>query len=104
VDGRVGFAWDRALLYAIGGVAFGNPSQTFTIGLAGASTTFSGGNNTGWDIGGGLEYAFMGNWTGRIEYRHYGSVTVQPDGAVLVLQHTQKETFDTARVGVAYKF
>jgi outer membrane immunogenic protein len=106
IDGRLGFAWDRALLYAIGGVAFGNPSQTFTIGTAGASTTFSGGNNTGWDLGAGLEYAFLGNWTVRAEYRYYsfGNVTVQPDGVVLGLAHTQKETVNTVRLGVAYKF
>ncbi len=103
VDGRVGLAWDRALLYGIGGVAFGNPRQTFT---AGGSTSFSGGQDTGWDIGGGVEYRLMAGWTARAEYRHYdfGSVTVQPDGVVLGLPHTQKETADLARVGIAYTF
>jgi outer membrane immunogenic protein len=106
IDGRVGIALDRALLYGIGGVAFGNPSQTFFLGLGPVSTTFSGGNNTGWDAGVGVEYAFTPNWTARVEYRHYdfGSTTVAPDLVVLGLPHTQRETIDTGRVGIAYKF
>jgi len=106
IDGRIGLAWDRVLLYAIGGVAFGDPRQTFTIGTAGPSTTFSGGKHTGWDLGGGLEYAFTNNWATRLEYRYYkfGSATVQPDGVVLGAVHVQKENVNTVRVGLAYKF
>jgi opacity protein-like surface antigen len=62
---------------------------------------------TGWDAGFGLEYAFWGGFTGRIEVRHYdfGSTTIQPDNVVLGLPHVSKlERFDTARVGLAYKF
>jgi outer membrane immunogenic protein len=107
VDGRVGIAVGRALGYVIGGWAFGDPRQRFQIGTAGRTVSFDGGDDNGWDAGFGLEYAFMGGWTGRIEYRHYdfGSTTIQPDGVVLGLPHSQTfERFDTGRIGLAYKF
>jgi outer membrane immunogenic protein len=105
IDGRVGFAFGRSLVYAIGGVSFWDPKQTFnTVGVG--TVAFSGGNKTGWDIGGGLEYAFLGNWTGRIEYRHYdfGSATVPADGVIIGAPHIQKETLNTVRAGIAYKY
>jgi outer membrane immunogenic protein len=109
IDGRLGVAWNQVLFYGIGGVAFGNPKQTFTIGPVaggGRSVTFGGGNTTGWDAGVGVEAGFAGNWTARVEYRHYdwGSLLVQPDYIVLAGPHQQKATDDTIRLGVAYKF
>ncbi len=81
IRGRFGFAlgsfgWDRALIYATGGVAFGgftgNVSSSFPItpfgpfgGTTSASTT-----RVGWTVGGGLEYAVTNNWSIRAEYRY----------------------------------
>jgi outer membrane immunogenic protein len=106
VDGRLGVALGRAMPYIIGGVAFGDPRQKFTIGTAGPSTTFAGGDSTGWDIGIGLEVALVGGLTGRFEYRHYdfGNISVEPDNVVLGLRHVQSMEFNTARFGLAYKF
>lgn len=61
---RLGYALDRFLPYVTGGVAFGNVEATNTAtGLSGASDTMF-----GWTAGAGLEYAFMGNWTAKLEY------------------------------------
>ena len=68
IRGRVGVAFDRALLYAAGGVAFGDTKVSYsTVGVPGASYTTS---RTGYTIGAGVDYAFTPNWIGRIEYRY----------------------------------
>jgi outer membrane immunogenic protein len=74
VSGRVGYAWDRVLLYAKGGgawVATNNPA----ISVAGAPASFSGISNTtssGYTAGFGVEWAFSGNWSARAEYTYIG--------------------------------
>jgi outer membrane immunogenic protein len=69
IRGRLGLAaWDRALLYVAGGVAFGDTKVGFNNGiLAPVSYTTS---RTGWTIGAGVDYAFTPSWIGRIEYRY----------------------------------
>jgi outer membrane immunogenic protein len=115
-DGRIGVAFDRLLIYAIGGFAYADiRSQIQLDGLAPAITDFFSVNRYGWDVGGGLEYNFYGNWTARAEYRYYdwgtrgfntagfGSFI---NGAIpfAVPNHTARETMHTGRVGLTYKF
>jgi outer membrane immunogenic protein len=62
--GRFGYAFDRFLPYVTGGAAFGEVRASINPGaIASASDT-----RIGWTLGGGLEYAFLGNWTAKIEY------------------------------------
>jgi len=97
INGRVGFSFGNALVYAIGGVAFSD-----TKFWNGASSWTN--SDVGYDIGGGLEYAFTPNWTVRAEYRYYdfGKVTKTP--AVPAPSFGFQKTDNTVRVGVAYKF
>lgn len=72
--GRLGYAWDRVLLYAKGGGAWvaGN-SPTITVG--GVPASFAGVSNTnsfGYTAGFGLEWAFANNWSVRAEYDYIG--------------------------------
>jgi outer membrane immunogenic protein len=62
VRGRVGFAFDRALIYAAGGWTATNVSLD---GPVSDDDTLH-----GWTIGGGLDYAFTDNVFGRVEYRY----------------------------------
>jgi outer membrane immunogenic protein len=72
VTGRLGYAWDRLLLYAKGGGAWvGSNSPTFTVD--GAPVTISTSNsNWAWTAGLGAEWAFWGNWSARFEYDFVG--------------------------------
>jgi outer membrane immunogenic protein len=77
VRGKLGFAWDRVLIYGTGGVAFGGfSSNLFLNGLTPESITFPIGNQyfsntlTGWTAGGGLQYAVTDNWWVFAEYRY----------------------------------
>jgi outer membrane immunogenic protein len=73
---RAGFvAADRWQVYGKGGVALAH--ETHDIGLAltqpggGATGTFSGeALHTGWLAGVGVEYAFLGNWSAKLEYNY----------------------------------
>ena len=81
VNGRLGFVYDRALIYAIGGAAWTEEDHTVSAGpyttalLTGlgipAFPQKASWSRSGYDIGGGIEYAVAPNWTVRAEYRYY---------------------------------
>jgi outer membrane immunogenic protein len=66
VRGRIGYAFDRFLVYGTGGVAFSGIKHTFQTPFGYDSFTRS---RTGWTAGGGIEYAITNNWSIRAEYR-----------------------------------
>jgi outer membrane immunogenic protein len=116
-DARVGYAFNnRLLLYAIGGFAYADlRSQLAVSGLAPGVINFFGVNRYGFDVGGGLEYNFYGNWTMRAEYRYYdwGTLGYNSAGFGSLVNgiipfaspnHTSRETMQTGRVGLTYKF
>jgi outer membrane immunogenic protein len=67
VRGRFGYAFDRFLPYFTGGVAFGNIKATVETTALGVLTEGSA-TKTGYAIGGGVEYAFAGNLSAKLEY------------------------------------
>jgi outer membrane immunogenic protein len=72
--GKLGYAWDRVLLYGKGGGAWvgqSNSNLTTTTAAGGVSTlgvSTSNSNNLGWTAGVGVEWAFWGTWSARAEY------------------------------------
>lgn len=119
-DGRIGVAFDRVLVYAIGGFAYGDIRNGINFLIApGVPPSIAGfpvnrffaANRYGFDVGGGLEYNFWGNWTARAEYRYYdfGRLGFADAGfgapiTIAIPNHTSKETLHTGRVGLTYKF
>ena len=82
VTGKLGYAWDRVLVYGKGGGAWvGTSSPTITVGGTSIGTSTSS-TNWGWTAGVGLEYAFWGGLSGRVEYDYIGltnmNITVPP--------------------------
>jgi outer membrane immunogenic protein len=72
IRGRGGFAVDRLLVYATGGVAFVPTSDLVT--ATGFGTIYSASSvNVGWTAGGGIEGALLDNWTIRAEYLYVRS-------------------------------
>ena len=67
VRGRLGFAFDRALLYVTGGLAYGDVGNVAFMNQFGVRTTTDDDINIGYTIGGGLEYAITNNITVKIE-------------------------------------
>jgi outer membrane immunogenic protein len=102
VRGRLGIAWDRALIYATGGAAFGNFRNQYAAGPA-LDTVWN--TRVGWTVGGGIEYAIDNNWSLRAEYRYtdypgFTNFAATSLGAN-VYQH---ETDNRVQLGVSYKF
>ncbi len=67
--GKLGYGWDRVLLYGKGGGAWvgtNNPGLTINGAPAAFSNTTS--NNLGWTAGLGVEWAFWGNFSARAEW------------------------------------
>ena len=72
--GRLGYAFDKALVYGTAGYAWGDAGTNGVVGGVRFSrdTDFD-----GYVLGGGLEYKFAPNVSGRIEGLHYW---LEPDG------------------------
>ncbi|MDB5596090.1 MAG: porin family protein [Hyphomicrobiales bacterium] len=123
VRGRLGYAFDRALIYVTGGLAYGAKSGTGTVYSqtvgAGAPyalstpvlVTGTGGNSNsiGWTLGGGLEYAFSNAWSVKAEYLHVDLgrnsrtfVTATGPATTFTLRNENK--FDVVRAGLNYRF
>ena len=117
--GRVGYAWDRLLIYGTGGVAYGGASSHLDVfdAVHGFDFSSSGGSSSrvGWTIGGGVEYAFTNNWIIGAEYLYYdlGSrhLNIVPNTAasdalgVPVFSQTKISfTGSVARARISYKF
>ena len=80
ITGRLGYAWDRTMIYVKGGAAFLPTSasviDTCATIAAGCgnwliATGFSD-TTTTWTIGGGIEWAFAPNWSIKGEYMFIG--------------------------------
>jgi outer membrane immunogenic protein len=105
VAARIGYAFDRTLLYTKIGGAWTHEEYNFTV----LGATASGGvDRSGWLIGVGLEYAFLGNWTAKIEYNYMdmGSkdVTLTVVGPIVVTPANVDLTLQTVKAGINYRF
>ena len=122
--GRIGYAADRWLVYATGGLAFGEISAESTTALgfsAGvgipppAQSLSSREVRAGWVIGAGVEAAFATNWSLKVEYLHldFGSIgqsfsTPAVPSAFASISASgnlhARLSDDIGRIGVNYKF
>jgi outer membrane immunogenic protein len=108
--GRLGMAFDRLLIYATGGVAYGEASVNQNLAFAAVQFPSSASSTmTGWTAGGGLEYAFAGNWSAKVEGMFYNIGTITTAGtAVPQVNFVEVKTYNVegavARVGLNWRF
>ena len=108
---RFGFAWNKFLFYATGGVAIGDldfsqeihePNEPFR--EAGSTDD----TQVGWTVGGGLDYCITQHWSARVEYRYtdLGCADFSSTGSdpIFTGHHEACLTFHSATFGLAYKF
>jgi outer membrane immunogenic protein len=114
ITGRLGVAFDRALLYVKGGAAWANVKLTSgsTDLVVPADSYHASEEETrwGWTLGAGAEYAFAENWSLKLEYNyidlgddkvtfHYSpDINIQPYAAN-VEQH-----LNIVKAGINYRF
>jgi outer membrane immunogenic protein len=113
IRGRVGWANNALLLYFAGGVSFGHAElvATTTRDGVGSSSVSSSKTLTGWNVGGGLEYAIDRSWSVGAEYRYtdFGSITIDAPAVVFPAvtgPRTANADFRTsdARLRLNYRF
>ncbi|HVV40016.1 MAG TPA: outer membrane protein [Nitrobacter sp.] len=95
VTGRLGYTWGPALLYVKGG--YGWADSRFTNGFTGDA------GRDGYTVGGGLEYMFTQNWSGKIEYQYYDFGTTTYLTPALVAGGFRNDEH-TIKAGLNYRF
>jgi outer membrane immunogenic protein len=128
LTGRVGYAWDRVLVYGKGGAAYARDryaqNNSFGInnaflgcnnGIVGGTlvgcNTAGSADRWGWTAGVGVEWAFATNWSAMIEYDHYGfdtrtlSMNVLNNSVPVIPANLNvRHDIDTIKVGINYRF
>ena len=108
--GRLGWTWDRVMLYAKGGAAWAGDKYSadlpaFNEHIATSVT------RPGWTAGGGIEWAFWDNWSAKVEYDFYDFSTrnLSLPGTIAGIPEVVpgvniKETIQTVKFGINYRF
>jgi outer membrane immunogenic protein len=106
LTGRIGYAQNNWLAYFKGGAAWAHNKYSVIAPVTGLAFTGSD-TETGWTIGGGLEYGFAPNWSGFIEYDYIdlGSrdVTVF-DPNLGPATESVKQNIQMVKAGINYRF
>jgi outer membrane immunogenic protein len=94
--GRLGYAFDRVLVYGTGGFAYGNVKDS-ALGSSISETQL------GWVAGGGVEYKFSPSWSAKAEYQFMSLDATDAAGAGRLGDFALSRTeVSTARLGVNY--
>ena len=108
--GRLGWGWDRWLLYGKAGVAWVGDKYSADIPQF-AEHLDASETRTGWTIGGGVEWAFWNNWSASLEYDFYGfgRRTLTFNGTIGGLPETVSginisQRVSTVEFGINYRF
>ena len=109
VTARFGYAVDRWLLYVKGGAAWAGDKYGITGTFTGIPFDFEGlDSRFGFTAGGGVEWAFSGSWSAKLEYDYYqfGHRSVLMSDSVNVLSGLVdiKQDIDAVKVGANYRF
>ncbi len=107
---RLGYTWDRWLIYGKGGAAWAHNNYTLSIPVFPEHETASD-TRTGWTVGGGVEWAFWSNWSIKAEYNYYdfgtSSVTLVGTFAGVPIEVPGieiRQRISVGKFGVNYRF
>ena len=116
IAGRLGFAFDRALIYVKGGGAFIDRTvdviDTCNTGLCGPALVNATGKSDDitWTVGAGVEFALAPNWSIKAEYLYIDTRdtilavgNAVPGGAAVSWAHSLPG-LHTAKIGVNFRF
>lgn len=103
VRARIGYAFDRLLIYGTGGWAFGSFDYAAVPAAAGGVSDDA--THNGYTVGGGVEYAMTDHITARIEYRYtdFDDEKLFPGFGGAPYYNFNPDNH-AVRVGVSYKF
>ncbi len=105
---RLGYAWNRALLYVKGGGAWIRNNYSITDNTGGLFQTpeFAADTRTGLTVGAGLEFGLAPNWSAKVEYDYldFGSRLITIVGTEFIDTANIKERVHEVKIGVNYRF
>jgi len=102
---RLGYAVDRVLWYATGGLAWGHNEIGFSASAPGAFVAGSSANtHVGFAVGGGVEWALVDNWTAKVEYLYLDLGSENYFGGPGAGGFDADVTAHTVKVGLNYRF
>jgi outer membrane immunogenic protein len=107
--GRIGFAWDRTMLYVTGGGAVAKIGDQ-SCNTAAAVCVSDSANKFGWTVGFGAEWNLWDRWSFKTEYLHVdlGTTTfINPQVSITGLTFVTRNvpvTDDIVRAGLNYRF
>ena len=104
IAGRLGFAWNNALLYGKGGAAWVRNHLQFTYNGAGNAREWQ----LGWMAGVGLEYGIGRNWSIKVEYnyprRWYQELHLRGLQQLPVCRVELKQQLSVVKLGLNWRF
>lgn len=111
---RIGYAFDRSLIYVTGGLAVANLRYTQTYSdtlFSGFGTSETTSTKAGWTVGGGWEYAFDNHWSAKLEYLYASFPSIDTvtnvsstTGGTNTLHGSAEVHSHIVRVGLNYRF
>lgn len=112
IRARIGFTFDRFLVYATGGLAIAKGTDrtevTYDDGAGRTANVVSRDSKThvGWALGAGVEAAITPQITAKLEYLHVdlGSQIYRSDLRAILNYANAKMTADIVRAGINYRF
>jgi outer membrane immunogenic protein len=107
--GRLGYAFNRTLLYGTGGFAYGNVHQSaFATDGVNSVSLRSSDVQTGFAVGGGVEYKVSPAWSLKAEYQYIDlgneKLTGMDSSGAAASTNNLDTNFHTARIGLNYRF
>ncbi len=103
IRGRLGFAFDRTLIYATGGVAFAPRAADAQTSLLAAGSGYRTRDVTGGVVGGGIEWKYNPNLSFRLEGLHY-IFNEKTNASTTEIRTVGLDHASVIRVGFSYHF
>jgi outer membrane immunogenic protein len=104
VRGRLGYAWDRFMMYATGGYAYGNTKTSASAAGLGLAASFTSNHSkSGWAVGGGFEYALTNRVSVKTEYL-YLDLRTDSVFSNAFFTISEKTTAHTMKAGLNFRF
>src|SRR6185312_10786467 len=103
IRAKLGYAFDRILVYGTGGVAFGDVRTSFFVpgpGTVGSTSDV----RVGWTAGGGVAYAITPNWDFGVEYRYTDLGSKNVVFPLAGLTGNNSFNFSAVRAVLSYRF
>ncbi len=112
---RLGYSWDRWMVFAAGGLASARIKSSYFMQPDGAPFNYFGSDSKtryGWTVGGGVEYAMTDNWFLRGEYlyfdlgdrNYFSGISAATPGAPTFWNTDVETRAHVVRAALSYRF